>query len=510
MKKIVIIGAGISGLATGCYLQMNGYETQIYEKHAFPGGLCTSWNRKGYCFDGCVHWLLGSAEGNAFYQLWSELIDMKQVEFMNHTERVAIELKDNVDQKGNKVFHLYTDVDKLEDYLLELSPEDSKPIKEFTCSIRTLMKYQLPPLVDKAPEVRSLADNLKMIKLLPLLPFLKKWMKISNYDFASRFKSPFLREAFELLYDGRKAPLLMMSMQLAFFGKGCAGYPVGGSLAFSRRLAESYLSQGGTIHCGKGVRRIITEHNQAIGVLTEEGEQIAADIVISAADWNFTINEALEGKYTHKTICALKDQKIYEVFESAILISLGVATDLSEQPHLLRFPLEKELQLEDGSSFSRMEAHIYHYDHTMAPEGKTAISVTFTTKNADEWILLRERDPERYWEQKEAIAAEVIDILDQKLGNIKDKVEAVDVATPATFLRYTGNWKGSMQGWMPTENLFAPSPIKNTLPGLRNFYMTGHWTVPGGGLPIAMQTGRNIAQIICKNDKREFHVKRLG
>ena len=510
MKKIVIIGAGISGLASGCYLQMNGYETQIFEKHTIPGGLCTSWSRKGYCFDGCVHWLLGSAEGNTFYQLWSELIDMKQVEFVNHTERVAIELKDHADQHGNKLFHLYADVDQLEAYLLELSPEDYKPIREFTRSIRTLMKYQLPPMVDKAPEVRNLADNLKMIKLLPLLPVLKKWVKISNSDFAARLKSPFLREAFELLYDGREAPLLMMTMQLAFFGKGCAGYPVGGSLALSRRLEERYLSLGGRIHYSKGVKKIITEHNQATGVLTEEGERTTADIVLSAADWNFTIYEALEGKYTDKIIHALKDQKIYEVFESAILISLGVAADLSDQPHLLRFPLEKELQLEDGSSFSRMEAHIYHYDHTVAPEGKTVISVTFTTKNADEWILLRERDPEGYRKQKEVVAKKVIDILDRKLGGIKEKIEAVDVATPATFLRYTGNWKGSMQGWMPTENLFASSPIKNTLPGLSNFYMTGQWMVPGGGLPIALQTGRNIAQIICKNDKREFCVRKLG
>ncbi len=508
-KKVVIIGAGISGLAAGCYLQMNGYETQILEKHTIPGGLCTSWSRKGYCFDGCVHWLLGSAEGNAFHQLWSELIDMKQVEFVNHTERVAIEVKDHSDLHGNKVFHLYTDVDKLEGYLLGLSPEDATPIKEFTSSIRTLMRFQLPPMVDKAPEVRNLVDNLKMVKALPLLLFLKKWIKITNKNYAIRFKSPFLREAFELMYDGMEASILMMTMQLAFFGKGCAGYPVGGSLTLARRLAETYQFLGGNISYGTGASKILTKENKAVGVVTEAGVQTAADIVISAADWNFTIYEALEGKYTDSTIRSLKDQKIYEVFDSALLISLGVAAELSDQPHLLRFPLEKEWRLEDGSTFTRMEAHIYHYDKTMAPEGKTVISVTMTTKHADEWIFLRERDPAGYREQKEAIAAKVIELLDQKLGNIKDKVEVVDVATPATFLRYTGNWKGSMQGWMPTENLFAPSPIKNTLPGLSNFYMTGHWMVPGGGLPIALQTGRNITQIICKNDKRKFHVKKL-
>jgi len=45
-KSIIIIGAGIAGLAAGCYGQMNGYRTQIFELHYNPGGLCTSWKRK--------------------------------------------------------------------------------------------------------------------------------------------------------------------------------------------------------------------------------------------------------------------------------------------------------------------------------------------------------------------------------------------------------------------------------------------------------------------------------
>jgi len=53
-KSIIIIGAGLAGLSAGCYGQMNGYRTQIFEMHTTPGGLCTSWKRKGYTFDGCI------------------------------------------------------------------------------------------------------------------------------------------------------------------------------------------------------------------------------------------------------------------------------------------------------------------------------------------------------------------------------------------------------------------------------------------------------------------------
>ena len=72
-KSVIIIGAGIAGLSAGCYLQMNGYRTQIFELHDKPGGLCASWKRNGYTIDGCIHWLLGARPGIDFYRFWEEL-----------------------------------------------------------------------------------------------------------------------------------------------------------------------------------------------------------------------------------------------------------------------------------------------------------------------------------------------------------------------------------------------------------------------------------------------------
>jgi phytoene dehydrogenase-like protein len=72
-KSIVVISAGIAGLAAGCYGQMNGYDTQIFELDDLPGGLCTAWDRQGYTFDGCIHHLFGSGSGQPFHRMWEEL-----------------------------------------------------------------------------------------------------------------------------------------------------------------------------------------------------------------------------------------------------------------------------------------------------------------------------------------------------------------------------------------------------------------------------------------------------
>ena len=60
-RRVIIIGAGISGLSSGCYMQMNGYNTEIFELHNLPGGLCTSWKRKDFTIGGCIDWLVGSS-----------------------------------------------------------------------------------------------------------------------------------------------------------------------------------------------------------------------------------------------------------------------------------------------------------------------------------------------------------------------------------------------------------------------------------------------------------------
>ena len=52
-SSMLIIGAGLGGLSTGCYAQMNGYQSHILEMHEIPGGCCTSWEKGQFTFDLC-------------------------------------------------------------------------------------------------------------------------------------------------------------------------------------------------------------------------------------------------------------------------------------------------------------------------------------------------------------------------------------------------------------------------------------------------------------------------
>jgi phytoene dehydrogenase-like protein len=498
--KVNIIGAGVSGLSAGCYLQMNGFETEIFEKHSIPGGLCTSWKKGEYTFDSCAHWLLGSDKGSSFYKMWSEILDMKKIEFHNHDIRLQVDLKDNVNKYGEKVFYLYTDLNKLQAYLIDLAPEDTKRIKAFIKPMRVMQKFDLPPLI----------RSIKMTRYLEFLFWFLKLKNQTNFSFAKTLKNKFLKESFELLYDGEEVNMVVLTMPLSVFDKKSAGYPIGGSFNFAKKIEQSYLKLGGKIHYNTPVKKIITEDGVAKSLLVRNNKIHPADIIISATDWNYTVFDALDGKFVNKKMLDLKALKSLEVFFSVVQFSFGINADLSHLPHFSRYPLDTPLLSPDGTSYERMEVHIYNYDKTLAPKGKTAVVVSYYTKNRDFWIDARKSDRPKYRASKKVFVDKIIELLDVRLGGIKDKIEEVDMATPATFNRYTNNWKGSTQGWLPGKNLLAPSPVGFNFPGLKNFYFASHWNQPGGGLPIAIKTGREVAQLICKNNGQKFNTKRVS
>lgn len=492
-KKINIIGAGIAGLSAGCYLQMNGYDTEIFELNTMPGGLCTSWHRSGYTFDGCIHWLVGSNPTDIFHNLWNELIDMKKIKFVDYDYYSRYE-----DINGNSVT-FYTDLEKLKKEFIEKAPEDKITIENF---IRAIKKFSgFTGIIDKAPETFNFIDGIKMlVSIIPYMSGYKKWIGINVNDFADTFKNKLLRDSIKVEPSDDFTAFFFLMMN-AWMSRKSAGYPIGGSLKFSKEIEKKYLELGGKINYKCKVEKILIENNSAKGIVLENGETYNSDIVISAADGYYTIFKMLEGKYSDKKIQDVYNN--FKTFPSYLQVSLGVNYNFDNVPHSVKFEIEKPLRIDPETEYNYLNVRVFNFDKTMAPEGKTSLYTLLTTGNYSYWENLRNNDKAKYNEEKNRIANEVIEILDKKFGNIKSNLEETDVSTPATVIRYTNNWKGSYEGWLPTKHT-GMQGLKKTLPGLDNFYMIGQWIEVGGGLPTALTSGRNVTQIICKKDKKKF------
>ena len=491
-------------MCAGSYLQMNGFETEIFEKHSIPGGLCTSWDKGEFTIDGCAHWILGSDKGSGFYHMWSELLDLKSIPFHHHEVRINVEVKNSSDKYGDKIFRFYTNLNQLQDYMLDLAPEDEKVIRSFIADIRVLQKYELPPLMEKLPFIPSIVRGIKMSRYLKFLWILNKQRKVSNYDLAKKFKNPFIKEAFELLFDGQEVKMLVFNFPHAVFDQKSAGYPIGGSLKWAQRLADRYEALGGKIHYNTPVKKIITENNTATGLLVRNNVVHKSDAVLSCADWNKTVYDYLDGKYSNEKMNRLRDGKVLDTYYSVLLVSFGLKKPYQNYPHFYRFPSSHTLESPCGTKWDRLETHFYNYDSTLAPEGKSVMACSFYTTNGEYWINLRKNERAKYREEKEKFTKSLIELLEIKFPGIKDDIEVVDFATPATILRYTNNTLGSAQGWLPGKNLLALSPVKFTIPGLKNFFYAGHWGQPGGGIPVAINQGRDVTKLICKKFEKDF------
>lgn len=497
-KSIIIIGGGIAGLSAGCYGQMNGFRTRIFEMHKKkPGGLCTSWKRQGYTVNGCLHWLIGSGPASKFHDLWNDLGALEGKTIVNYEQYGHLEFA-----SGEKLT-FYSDIDKLEQELKRVGPDDTKLIHEFISAVRACSRFE-PPL-EKAPEVMGFFDMLKMIVTnFPLLRTLWKWNRISLTEYGDRFKSPLLRKAFPLLFMP-DFPVTFMLMTFAWLHNRSAGYPIGGSLPFSQAIEKRYLALGGEMVYKARVVKILTKDDRATGIRLEDGTEHFADYVISAADGHATIFDMLEGRYVDDRI-----KGYYETllpFPPLVYVALGVNRAFKELPTSAGIALELAEPFSVGGVEQKfLDLHIYNFDPTLAPEGKTLITSMFQT-DYEYWKDLRQNE-EQYKAEKERIADRVVALLDKRFPGLAAEVEMRDVSSPTTFVRYTGNWKGSFEGWQVTPKTWNLGKVmKKTLPGLDNFYMAGHWVEPGGGLPAVAMCGRNVIQIICKKERKKFFTK---
>lgn len=486
MKKIIIIGAGVSGLSAGCYAAMNGFEPEIFEMHTLPGGVCASWKRGEYLFDHCLHWVIGSGHGNTMHPLFEELGITERVRFYDTDRFRRIKC-------GGKDVTVYTDVDKLEKELVRNFPNERKAIKRMTRQVRFFTRFRPPMDADFGSF--GFSDILKMLPFMPLFLRLKS---ITVEKYMERFRDPVMRDVLFRMFPVKGMPALMVIMPLAYFHNREGGYPLGGSLNLARAIEEKFKSLGGNVNYGAKVKRIIVEDGRAKSIETEDGRVHTADIVVSACDARAVLYGMLEGRYLTREWERMFVQP--SLWPPIVCVSLGVNRDLKGEVELQYFKPETPPVI-CGKSADWINYCHYCQDPAFAPGGKSVIELQVET-DYDYWKRLS-ADRAAYEQEKKAVLDALVRELETQLPGISAQIETSDVATPVTWERYTGNWQGSYEGWLPVKKLFGLF-LPRTLPGLENFYMTGQWLFPGGGVPMCISQARRLIKQLCTDEGKEF------
>ena len=449
--------------------------------------MCTSWRRKGYLFEGAIHWLSGSASDSITNKYWRETGAL--------TDAVPVHLTDphlytNYDGAD---LYLYRDIERLRKHFLEVSPQDEKAINKLCKDVAIYLALKQPEQNEKGVKLQTPPPDMPLSGIFAMLPALFRMNKHINTtlaDYLKMFKHPGIKH---LIAQGFPPylPAMPVLFTIAVKAAGDGGYPEGGSLPFTARMAEKFTSLGGKLICGTGVEKVIVENGAAQGVLAA-GERIDTDAVIISSDTLTAVPCLFDNPPGDSWLHELKNDT--EVC-NCTFAGIGVKADLSALPHAIVVKLEEPLDV-GGEKLSSIMINNYGAYAGYAPEGCTVLTVILGfTDTYNFWSEAKKNGV--YDDEKNKLSAHLEAIIGAAFPQTKGKIDVINIATPLTYERYTGSYHGSWMGKMTVGAKMKKYPC--TLKNIRNVYFAGFRTDFPGGLPGALTSGRRAAQLVCKD-----------
>lgn len=476
---VVIIGGGIGGLTCGASLAKEGQKVLVVEQASKPGGYATSYEKDGFIFDSCIHFIGSCGEGGIIRRLFTKLEIEEEIEFIEIVSPVGITLN------SRRIFLPIKDFPGLEKTLQKFFPEETSQISKY---LQILQKI--------AKEILDLASPsfLKLL-LFPLkYPHLVRYQKSTLKDLLDKYLTdPKLKNILSC------APTTLPPSRISLFfmamvttqGHEAFYYPKGGIQHFSDTLVKGLRKYKGELLLNTLVNKILVEKKRVCGVELASGRRIRTKYVVSNTTLEQTFHrlvgsENLPDKYMRR----IKNQ---EVSLSGFI--LHIATDLNLKSLGLSFTnailpsdLEKEFealnnnQMPDESSLIISVPSLV--DTTLAPEGKHILSIVVPAPYSYDWQ-----------NKKGGVAKGIIKQAEKAIPNLSTHIIYQDISTPLTLEKHTLNTRGAMYGLQVTPEQFGINRISQKTP-IKGLYLAGHYTRPAHGVGAVAMSGQFAAQAI--------------
>jgi len=493
-KSVVVIGAGISGLSTGCYAQMNGYDTTIFERNSVPGGVVACWRRKDYLIDGGIHFVPSCRPDLGVYDIYGEVgVDKVPMTVMDFYGRF-------LDSESGTTLDIKADLDEFEEELQALFPEDKVVINDIVSAARFIAEMDTTNFgFSKPVELMGSRDKLSEIwSMRRLSKFMIGKYALSVEEYVKRVRNPLLREALRVMFLP-EVPIWFVIMILGQLSAGQISLLEKGSFDFVRAIEARFLELGGRVVYDSEAQNIIVTQDKAVGVRLVDGSEHHADYVVPAMDGYSTIYNLLGGQFLNEEI--EHRYKNWDLCRPIMMINYGINREFEEEPWMVIWRLQEPIVV-GNTPIRNLMIRTFNYGRGFSPLGKTVVQVEFETE-WDYWYQLRTSSIEEYRKEKSRVAAEVLNLLESRFPGVSTLIEVKDVATPFTTWRYTRNREGAYMGWLPTKKLFM-TRLRKTLPELGNCIMAGQWAMGMGGILPSIYSGRHAIQLICHQDKKRF------
>ncbi len=464
---VIIVGGGIGGVVCGCYLAKNGLKVLIIEKNKNIGGCCVSFRRNNYYFDAGVHSLGDFGSDGVLTKLFSDL-----------------SLQDKIRIKQSK----FSDIIFFNNYKVEISHNIEYTIDQF--------KQQFPK---DSSGIELFFEDITKFDLM--LAYRRFQNKTFGFLLNKYFKNETLKDIISIPVSNLGASPYEVSAisAIILFQKFILGggfYPVGGMQKFSDIIGEQFKLFGGRILNSTRAQKIIINGGRCQGVLANSNF-FQSKIVVSNCDARETFLELIGQEFLEKKF--LKKMFLLKQSFSAFIVFLGLRLKLG-------YPFNSATAV---WNFSGNLKRIYrNLNHNVLPKYLGNFLTSFPSSldtdlapvdNEAGFLLMASPFMnDIFWKQNRNRLADLMVESFIKFSNISDNEVALKLtATPATILKYTGNYSGALHGWKasPEQIDFSYFPIRTMF---ENLFLTGHWvTQPGqGGIGNVISTAMRTSKII--------------
>lgn len=457
---VIIIGAGIGGLVSSCYLAKSGMKVLLVEKNRNVGGFCTSFFRNGFNFDACANSLGSLGKKGILRLIMAELGIENRIEIRRSDPQDII-------LTSNGRFCFYNDLNRTKEEFRINFPKEAKKIecffdylsKQDDKTFHLLRGVSFQKILDRYFE----NEELKLI--FSLLVFVNAGLPASEIS-----ASVAMLLCKEFILDG--------------------GYYPGNRM---QELSDIFLARlkelKGDVLLSSLVSKIRIDNKCAIGIEVNKNTFFSARCVVSSIDARRTFFELIEKRYIPTWYkISLKEMK---QSLSMFVLYLGLNKQIIEEPvntNLWFVPRDKIEKFYFLASHGKVNCLDIFLLRLLSDRRSVMALVNSPFKNIKYWKNNKRRLIDLYVEK-----------INKSLPFLSQHIVFKDAATPATLYRWTHNYQGSCYGWasFPYRKVgldFSRGTIIN------NLYLASHWTSFSFGISGVASVSRRIAKMILQKE----------
>ena len=520
---VIVIGGGHNGLVNAAYLAKAGKQVVVLERrHVLGGAAVTEEIIPGFLFSECSY---------VVSLLRPEII--RELDLPRHgLEILPLDGTFSPMLSGDYLWRVNDHAKSIRD-IRRHSRVDAEAYNEFSKMMTPMCRFVKPMLSMVPPDPTTL--NPKDLKQLHFL--LQRFRELSSDErytlvqLMTMSSADFLDQWFET--DVLKATMSASGIIGTFLGirsPGTAyvllhhymgeidgafrswGFSRGGTGAISNAIAGAAREAGVEIRTKAPVGKILTKNGRACGVALQSGEELSASVVSSSVDPHLTFEKFLEPSELPADFLEGVRRYKFRGSSGKVNLALDALPNFKSLPgpgaHLrgaisISPSMEYMERAYDDAKYGRYSCRPYIdmvipslTDPSVAPPGKHVLSCF--VQYAPYKLALGTWD-----DQKESFGDNVINTIAEYAPNIKDIIIGRQILTPLDLEREFGLTQGNIfQGELSLEQLFFLRPVAGWAyyrTPIRNLYMCGSATHPGGGIMGA--NGRIASQVILKGWK---------